>query len=117
MDQGLGEQGELSDPVGGSLKILTIIKQQQVVDDFSSKLDLSRQFETVEGIDTDHMQMAKCRDKSDEQYRKIVGVLKQFIRKEARAGGGTQVELSTATGAETQTKLADQIQRPLSSVV
>ena len=51
----------------------------QVVDDFSSKLDL-QPFETVESIDANHMQMVKCFDKTEEQYRKIAGVLKQFMR-------------------------------------
>ncbi|RYP47089.1 hypothetical protein DL768_006816 [Monosporascus sp. mg162] len=76
----------------------------KVVDDFSSKLDL-RPFETVESVDTNHMQMARCSDKTDEQYRKIVGVLKQFMRKEL--GHENRIILpilpSTTTGAETQT--------------
>ena len=48
--------------------------------------------------------MAKCIDRTDEQYRKIAGVLKQFMRKEDRDGHQTipQALLSTATGAETQ---------------
>jgi hypothetical protein len=49
------------------------------VDNFSSKLDLPRSLETVESIDANHMQMAKCRDKADPQYRAIIGVLQQFI--------------------------------------
>ncbi|KAI0452034.1 hypothetical protein F5B21DRAFT_355977 [Xylaria acuta] len=52
----------------------------KVVDDYSSKVDLPPQFETVESIDANHMQMARCRNKTDAQYRDIVGVLKQFIR-------------------------------------
>jgi hypothetical protein len=57
----------------------------QVVDDFSSRLDL-QPFETVESIDADHMHMARCIDKTDEQYRKIAGVLKLFMRKEVPTG-------------------------------
>jgi hypothetical protein len=54
------------------------------VNDFSSKLDLST-LETIESIDANHIQMAKCRSKEDARYRAILGVLKQFIRKEALA--------------------------------
>ncbi|RYP42951.1 hypothetical protein DL770_011993 [Monosporascus sp. CRB-9-2] len=76
----------------------------KVVDDFSSKLDL-RPFETVESVDTNHMQMARCSDKTDEQYRKIVGVLKQFMRKELGHKNRIMLQIlpSTTTGAETQT--------------
>jgi len=56
--------------------------QGQVVDDFSSKLDLLRPLETVESIDTNHIQMARCSSKEDTRYRAISGVLKQYIRKE-----------------------------------
>lgn len=52
----------------------------QVVDNFSSKLGLPI-LETVESIDANHMQMAKCKDRSDESYRCIVGVLKQFLKR------------------------------------
>ncbi|RYP52458.1 hypothetical protein DL768_002381 [Monosporascus sp. mg162] len=51
----------------------------EVVDDFSSKVGLPRPIETVESIDANHMDIARCGDKSDIQYRAIVGVLKQFI--------------------------------------
>ncbi|RDW69812.1 hypothetical protein BP6252_08832 [Coleophoma cylindrospora] len=54
--------------------------QNKVVDDFSSKLGLPRSIETVESINANHMQMVKCSDKRDLQYRAIVGVLKHFIR-------------------------------------
>jgi hypothetical protein len=40
-----------------------------VVDDFSSKLGLSRPFERVGSIDANHMQMARCRGHEDAQYR------------------------------------------------
>lgn len=52
----------------------------QVVDDFSSKIGLPAPFETVESIDADHMQMASCASRADQQYRAVSGVLKQFIR-------------------------------------
>ncbi|RYP36178.1 hypothetical protein DL767_003510 [Monosporascus sp. MG133] len=79
----------------------------KVVDDFSSKLDL-QPFETVESVDTNHMQMARCSDKTDEQYRKIVGVLKQFMRKELGHKNRIMLQTlpSTTTGAETQTAAA-----------
>ncbi|KAK6079549.1 hypothetical protein SCUP234_05718 [Seiridium cupressi] len=52
----------------------------KVVDGFSSKLGLPT--ETVETIDANHMQMARCTDRGDEQYRSIFGVLRQFVRNE-----------------------------------
>jgi hypothetical protein len=59
--------------------------------------------------------MARCNDKTDEQYRKIVGVLRQFMRKQIRDGDKTMFQAlpSTVTGAETRktavtTKLNDQ---------
>ncbi|KAI1841866.1 hypothetical protein JX266_011944 [Neoarthrinium moseri] len=52
----------------------------KVVDDFSSKIGLPPPLETVESIDANHMQMARCTDKDDAQYRGIYGVLRQFIR-------------------------------------
>jgi hypothetical protein len=54
-----------------------------VVDDFSSKLGLSRPFERVGSIDTNHMQMARCRGHEDAQYRAILSVLRQFLGSEA----------------------------------
>ncbi|KAG7284212.1 hypothetical protein NEMBOFW57_010576 [Staphylotrichum longicolle] len=51
----------------------------KVVDDVSSKLDLPRSLETVESIDANHMQMARCGDRADPRYRTILGVLQQFI--------------------------------------
>ena len=53
----------------------------QVVDDFSSKIGLPGALETPESIDANHMQMAKCKDRSDESYRAIAGVLKQFLKR------------------------------------
>ncbi|KAI9706228.1 MAG: hypothetical protein M1812_008242, partial [Candelaria pacifica] len=54
---------------------------EKVVDNFSSKLDVPR-LETVESIDANHMQIARCKDQSDESYRAIVGVLKQFLKRD-----------------------------------
>ena len=51
------------------------------MDDFSSKLDLARTQETVESMDANHMEMARCSSRDDAQYRQICGVLKQFLRK------------------------------------
>jgi hypothetical protein len=53
-----------------------------VVDDFSSKLDLPRELETVESIDANHMQMARYTSRDDQGYRAISGVLKAFVRQE-----------------------------------
>ncbi|RYO74827.1 hypothetical protein DL764_010710 [Monosporascus ibericus] len=52
----------------------------KVVSDFSSKVGLPEQLETVERTDANHMQMARCSDKTDQQYRVISRVLTQFIR-------------------------------------
>ncbi len=48
--------------------------------DASSKLGLPK-IETIESIDANHMQMARCKDRSDESYRFIVAVVKQFLGK------------------------------------
>ena len=63
--------------------------QMQVVDDFSSKLGLPNTLETPESIDASHIQMARCADRSDESYRSIVGVIKQFLK---NANLGTGIE-------------------------
>ncbi|KAJ4301286.1 hypothetical protein N0V90_003377 [Kalmusia sp. IMI 367209] len=55
---------------------------EKVVDNFSSKLDLPRELETVESIDANHMQMARYSSKDDQGYLDISGVLKAFIRQE-----------------------------------
>jgi hypothetical protein len=52
------------------------------VDDFSSKLDLPLALETVESIDANHMQMARCSSRDDQGYRAISGVLKACVRQE-----------------------------------
>ena len=67
-------------PYAFLMVLLTVYWRVQVVDDFSSKLDLPRSLETVESIDANHRQMARCSDRSDPHYRAISGVLKQFIR-------------------------------------
>lgn len=64
----------------------------QVVDDFSSKLDLLKSLETVESIDANHMQMVRCSDRMDPRYRAISGVLKQFLRSGLLDGDGDKVE-------------------------
>ncbi|KAJ4406473.1 hypothetical protein N0V82_010123 [Gnomoniopsis sp. IMI 355080] len=61
----------------------------KVVDDYSSKLDLPQSVETVESIDANHMQMARCKGKDDPRYGAIVGVLKQFMRSGALTEGRT----------------------------
>ncbi|OBT57821.1 hypothetical protein VE04_01878 [Pseudogymnoascus sp. 24MN13] len=52
----------------------------KVVDDYSSKIDLPQALETVESIDANHMEMARCHDRADPRYRAILGVLKLFMR-------------------------------------
>ena len=57
------------------------------MDDFSSKLDLPRELETVESIDANHMQMARYCSKDEYGYRAISGVLKGFVRQELDGKG------------------------------
>jgi hypothetical protein len=52
------------------------------VDDFSSKLELPRALDTVENINTNHMQMARYSSRDDQGYRAISGVLKAFVQQE-----------------------------------
>ncbi|KAL8742599.1 MAG: hypothetical protein Q9190_004939 [Brigantiaea leucoxantha] len=52
---------------------------EKVVSDFSSKIGLPN-VETVESIDANHTQMARCKERSNESYRFIVGVLKHFLK-------------------------------------
>ncbi|CAH0055113.1 unnamed protein product [Clonostachys solani] len=54
----------------------------KIVDDFSSKMDLHRGLETVQSMDADHRQIAKCINEEDPRYRAILGVLKQFASEE-----------------------------------
>lgn len=74
------------------------------MDDYSSKLDLPRPLETVESIDANHMQMARCSDRTDPRYRAIVGVLKHFMRSGALDGDGNMAQgmLSVVSRMETQ---------------
>lgn len=53
----------------------------QVVDDFSSKLDLPSTLETVETIEADHREMARYSSREEEGYRAILGVLRDFVRR------------------------------------
>lgn len=52
------------------------------MDNFSSKVELPRKYETVESIDADHRQMVRCKDKADARYHAILGVLKKFIHQD-----------------------------------
>jgi hypothetical protein len=63
-------------------KGITGIKRldRKVVDDFSSKLDLPKELETVESIDANHIQMARYCSKNKHGYRAISSVLKNFVR-------------------------------------
>lgn len=54
-------------------------KSIQVVDDFSSKVDFPRTYETVESVDADHRRMVRCTDRSDCRYHAIFAVLRKFI--------------------------------------
>ncbi|KAI0537281.1 hypothetical protein GGR58DRAFT_527494 [Xylaria digitata] len=75
----------------------------KVVDDYSSKIGLPPSSETVESIDANHTQIAKCRNKTDPQYRAIVGVLKQFIRSGKLSGDDIRAqECVPATQIEPQ---------------
>ena len=72
------------------------------MDDFSSKLDLAEELETVESIDANHMQMARCRDRSDPQYRAIVGMLRRLLRSLTLGGNGRLQEMPLAASHEVQ---------------
>jgi hypothetical protein len=82
---------------------LTFLTGLQVVDDFSSKLDLPRAIETVESVDADHMQMARCRSRDDAQYRAVMGVLKRFVR--SGSPGGVETSAQDAKPPVEQTNL------------
>ncbi len=69
----------------------------QVVDDFSSKIGLPGVLETPESIDANHMQMAKCKNRADESYRAIAGVLKQFLK-----GRSPSADLPIRSATQTQ---------------
>lgn len=69
-----------------------------MVSDFSSKLGLPK-VERIESIDANHMQMAKCKSRSDESYRAIAGVLKQFLKYES-PGADLLIRSATQTQQE-----------------
>ncbi|KAK5625679.1 hypothetical protein RRF57_001395 [Xylaria bambusicola] len=97
---------------GGNIKIhsfcearaITGIKglDGKVVDDFSSQVG-SPPFETVESIDADHMEMARCTHKNDPRYVAIAGVIRKFIHSGGLGiqGAGAQ-ETVPATQVESQ---------------
>ncbi|KAK4163332.1 Alpha/Beta hydrolase protein [Cladorrhinum sp. PSN259] len=63
----------------------------KIVEDFSSKLGLPRNMETVETMDADHREMARCHDRSDPKYKAICEVLRQIVVDapgSSRTGGG-----------------------------
>ncbi|KAK4207469.1 hypothetical protein QBC37DRAFT_444461 [Rhypophila decipiens] len=59
--------------------------RNKIVDDVSSKIGLVG-IETVETIDADHRQMARCSTRSDPQYRAVLGVLRHFILQRKACG-------------------------------
>ncbi|KAI1455276.1 hypothetical protein F4805DRAFT_468791 [Annulohypoxylon moriforme] len=63
----------------------------KVVDNSSSKVGLP-QFEIVESIDADHMQMARCDNKTDPPYSVLSKVIRQFIRDNLARGGANSAE-------------------------
>ncbi|KAL9102394.1 MAG: hypothetical protein Q9163_002460 [Psora crenata] len=73
---------------------------EKVVAEFSSKVGLP-EFETVESIDANHTQMAKCNDRSDENYRAIVGVIKQFLKRGSLSADLLIRSVSQSQGNET----------------
>ena len=74
------------------------------MDNFSSKLDLPRELETVESIDANHMQMARYCSKDEHGYRAISGVLKSFVRQEL--GGKKILPARPANISYTYSKLS-----------
>lgn len=71
----------------------------QVVDDFSSKLDLPSALETVETIDADHSQMIKFADREDAGYRAVSGTLRKFIRAYFQEDNSTPEVIAAAATA------------------
>lgn len=63
------------------------------MDDYSSKVGLPS-LETVESIDANHMDIARCEDKTDPRYQAVVGVLRQFIRAHILSGDGIRAQES-----------------------
>ena len=64
-----------------------------MVDDFSSKVDLPSEQETVETIDANHMQMTKFSSRDDSGYRAVSGVLKTFIERHLNAQEAVSTEV------------------------
>lgn len=62
-----------------------------MVSDFSSKCSFIAGLETTESIDANHTQMTECSDRSDARYKKIAGVVKDFV-KTGVSGGQTAVD-------------------------
>lgn len=72
-----------------------------MVEDFSSKI--GHELETVEIIDGNHMEMARCSDKSDEHYHAIVSILRKFVRSFQVGGNQTGTQLAiTSNGYNDQ---------------
>ncbi|KAL1637086.1 hypothetical protein SLS56_000742 [Neofusicoccum ribis] len=61
----------------------------KVVSDFSSRLDLPKELETVETIDADHIRMTKYETREDAGYYAVSGVIRKFCRE--NNSGGTPV--------------------------
>ncbi|KAL2134359.1 hypothetical protein VTI74DRAFT_414 [Chaetomium olivicolor] len=78
----------------------------KVVDDFSSKLGLPRSVETVQSIDANHMQMARCSDRADPRYRAIAGVLQRFIHRIVLDGNGTRLQQVSSTAPTVEATVA-----------
>ena len=70
-----------------------------------SKLGISTDFETTESIDANHMQIAKCKDRSDQSYRCILAVLKQCL--------DADLTIDFPIRLATQTQREDEIQARL----
>lgn len=51
------------------------------MEDISSKVN-SPKHEKVESINANHVDMIKCRSKTDSNYQKIKGVLEEFLNRE-----------------------------------
>ncbi|KAL9071165.1 MAG: hypothetical protein Q9157_005560 [Trypethelium eluteriae] len=79
---------------------------RKVVDPFSSKLDLPLSIETVETIDANHMQMARCSGKTDPRYLAICGVLQRFVRIDLLNGNTQEMKLTHPTQMEAPSKAA-----------
>ncbi|KAI0517818.1 TPR-like protein [Xylaria bambusicola] len=77
----------------------------KVVDDYSSKIG-SPIFETVESIDANHMEIARCTSRTDPRYEAIIGVIKQFMRSGISSDHNVRLQELPATQVERQGHLA-----------